>query len=92
MSGSLKITDEGLRTVHSTLEMATKHLDQVLRNNKNQDPDSLGAPRLTAKAGTFSDSWSYAVHQIGIHASDIDQFIRKVADTFTQLTSSCSTT
>lgn len=85
MTGKLKVTDEGLCTVHSTLEMATGHLEQVLHGLKKQDAEALGAHSLIGKASAFSDSWRYAVQQIGTHAHDLDKFVRKVADTFSQL-------
>lgn len=82
MSGRLRVTDAGLNTVHANLTTATANLEQVLRNAKSQDANALGAPILADKAASFSDSWSYAVQQIGTHASDLDKFIQKVSDTF----------
>jgi ABC-type transporter Mla subunit MlaD len=81
----IKITDEGMRSVHSALATATAHLEQVLRNMKNQDSAALGAPVMSEKASAFSDSWAYAVEQIGSHAADLDKFIQAVSDTFSRL-------
>jgi len=85
LSGKLKVTDEGLCTVHASLITAMNHLERVLRIVKNQDTQTLGAPIIADKAASFSDSWSYAVQQIGTHAHDLDQFIQKVSDTFNAL-------
>jgi hypothetical protein len=57
----------------------------VLRRLKNHDGSAMGVSDIADKATEFSDSWSYAVQQIGEHASDLDKFVQKVSDTFSKI-------
>ncbi len=81
----LKVSDEAVAGLRSTFSSMTKKLEEVLSRLRHQDSEVLGAAPLVDKSQDFGASWRYGIGQLGSHAHECDELLRKVLTKFGQL-------